>query len=57
MKGYKNDQSFRWFVNGMIIMGLIWIIFTWFYGEEDSIYFDEPPVKTCPNQEEECAYG
>jgi len=55
-KGWK-DKSFRWFINGMIILGLIWVVNTWLNGEDDALYFDEPPVKTCPNQEEDCAYG
>lgn len=55
--GWK-EKSFRWFVYGMIIMGLIWILDSWLHGEEDSIYWDDPASVVCPeSMERECAYG
>ena len=55
MKGWT-QKDFRWFVYTLFLMGLLWILHSWWYGEEDSLYFDQIKIE-CPNQEEECAYG
>jgi hypothetical protein len=56
LKGWK-DKDFRWFVNGMIILLMVWAIYTVFQGEDDALYFDTPAPIECPQGNEECSYG